>query len=289
MDTLSITWSAFSGLVAHIGTTFRRGARGRRWVVLIIHIVLAAALCPFELSTSPVRAARPDVYSLYDMMQHGNGVEAVAVLRAEAEAVGGWQPAPGDRVVYDATIPWWTRAEVSTADMPPGECAIPKLSKNSVCSAYDPAQEPLVRFGKSTFANRSEDGTAEPRPVLDDLLATYVEEVGHSWQEYLYETEGRGHGKRMRSTTWEAAMKLIPGREYQVKRYILSLDGTLLELSTQERGLLLAAICDPDGYANPVGQDIPAYGAPSGWPHPAGWPTSQPAPEELAAFCSAAK
>lgn len=286
MDDLSIAWSTCSGLLTRIGTTFRRDARGWRWIVLILDIVLAVALCPFELSTSPVRAVRPDVYTLYDMVQHGNGVEALEILRAEAEAVGGWQPAPGDRVVYDAKIPWWTRAEVSTADMPPGECAIPKLSENSLCSAYNPAQEPLVRFGESTFANRSEDGAAEPRPVFDDLLATYVEEVGHSWQEYLYETEGRGYGERTRPTTWEAAMKSIPGREYQVKRYILNLDGTLLELSAQERGLLLAAICDPDGYANPVGQNVPTYGAPSGWPHPEKWPVTAPTKDELSAVCA---
>jgi hypothetical protein len=130
------------------------------------------------------------------------------------------------------------------------------------------------------------DGSSAPRPAFDDLLAIYLEEVGHSWQEYLHETDGLGRGARTRQTSWEDGLYRLNGWEYQVKRYILSLDGNLLALSQEERERLYADMCAGDGYANPLGRSVSAYGAPSGWPNPQGWPTAAPTLEAFQAFCT---
>ncbi|MBN1966098.1 MAG: hypothetical protein JW910_15720, partial [Anaerolineae bacterium] len=122
--------------------------------------------------------------------------------------------------------------------------------------------------------------------TFDDVLSTYIEEVGHSWQEYLYETDGLGSGPRTRPTGYYEAMHFAPGSEYQVKLYILNLDGTVLHLSAEERARFVDAICEADGYANPVGREVPAYGAPTGWPNPEGWPTVAPTEAEHAALCT---
>ncbi len=117
------------------------------------------------------------------------------------------------------------------------------------------------------------------------MLSTYIEEVGHSWQEYLYETEGRGSGERTRVTSYSTGLRLGPGWEYQIKIYLLTLDGTLLKLSTDERAILMDSICQADGYANPTYHDIPPYGPPPGWPAPEAWPTTKLSDSDLQLFC----
>ena len=147
-------------------------------------------------------------------------------------------------------------------------------------------KENWVRLGRAMFVTSVEDGTPAPQPVFDDLLATYIEEVGHSWQEYLYETDGLGSGPRLHPTAWEDGNFYQIGWEYQIKRYVLSLDGDLLSLSDAARARLIGDICDADGYANPSRGHIPVYGAPAGWPHADHWPTVAPAPGELQSFCT---
>jgi hypothetical protein len=102
-----------------------------------------------------------------------------------------------------------------------------------------------VRFGFFTFANEKVNGVTVPRPV-DDMLSVYIEEVGHSWQEYLFETEGRGSGERTRLISAFESQYWGPGWEYQVKRYILSLNSTWLSLSRAERREIKASICKKD-------------------------------------------
>ena len=140
-----------------------------------------------------------------------------------------------------------------------------------------------MRFGRYTFDNSTASDTFEARP-LDDVLSVYIEEVGHSWQEYCYETEGQCAGERSIQTTWGAGKQRASGWEYQVKMYILSLDGTWLALSDAERAELTTAICD--GYANPRYGVFPERPAPPGWPNPQGWPTTAPTVEALHMFCN---
>ena len=82
---------------------------------------------------------------------------------------------------------------------------------------------------------------------------------------------------------WRDGKRLVTGWEYQVKRYILSLDGSWLSLSAAERQELKSSVCD--GYANPRYRPVPEYSAPPLWPNPAGWPTTAPTASELRAFC----
>ena len=126
-----------------------------------------------------------------------------------------------------------------------------------------------------------EDGTYDARDV-DDILSVYIEEVGHSWQEYCYETEGQCRGERTRQTSWGEGQMRVAGWEYQVKMYLLSLDGDLLDLSEAERVELVAAICE--GYANPR-FSVVTSSPPPGWVNPEGWPTSPPTSEEIDALC----
>ena len=141
-----------------------------------------------------------------------------------------------------------------------------------------------MRFGQYTFVDRDRyGGVLVPREV-DDMLSVYIEEVGHSWQEYCFETEGRCQGERSRLTTWGDGLMRVAGWEYQVKMYILSLDDNLLNLSQTERDELTSAICE--GYANPRFAIIDAS-APPDWPAPEGWPTVRPTTQEFQAFCSA--
>ncbi len=101
----------------------------------------------------------------------------------------------------------------------------------------------------------------------------------------LYETGGLGSGPRTRSTTWEQTLRLVPGREYQIKRYLLYLDGRLLALSNQARNELYTAIFGSSADSNPLGYPFPAYGAPADWPYPEGWPTTMPTQAEHTDFC----
>jgi hypothetical protein len=265
---------------------FRRAAA----TVLALGVALSLTVGQFTLAVRPAAASGPaDVRSLYDLVQSGQGDAAVRLLADTAMEVGGWAPAPGDEVVYDPTMARNVRGAVRTIDLPPGECAIPRLSRNlTECHADLRSGENLVRLGRAAFATPRAGDDSAPRPVLDDLFSTYIEEVGHSWQEYLYETEGRGQGERTRLTSWEEGLLWMQGREYQVKMYILSLDGSLLRLSGEEREWLHHDICDDEGYANPLHHRVPAYGPPPGWPNPDGWPVAAPTPDALAAFCATA-
>ncbi|WP_119070817.1 hypothetical protein [Aggregatilinea lenta] len=230
-----------------------------------------------------VVAAVPDVDALHDLAESGQGDAALAVVVATAATVGGWSAAPGDAVVFAPYMARDTRGAVLDYDDLP-DCADPRVAvdEQSCISAFKMLEQ-QVRFGPSLFST-PQDGGAQVRPAFDDVLSTYIEEVGHSWQEYQYETEGRGEGARTRRTSKAEAVRWSTGREYQIKRYILSLDGSLIHLSGQQRSILVAQICG--GYADPLGHEVPPYGPPAGWPYPEGWPTAAPTPDALNAFCA---
>jgi hypothetical protein len=175
-------------------------------------------------------------------------------------------------------------------DLVPEECKIRNMARmmTEECESDLVTKQALVRFGASMFYEPQPDGSTLPRPTFDDVLSTYIEEVGHSWQEYLFETDGQGNGPRTHLTRWDEAIRWSHGWEYQIKMYILSLDGTVLVLSDLERERLTANICDDGAYANPSGHDVPAYGAPAGWPNPDGWPVAAPTPEMFETFCAGA-
>jgi hypothetical protein len=268
-----------------------RNKARRAWGAGIWALMMAVVVVVAQLITVSGAAfsAGPDAASMFEMVEEGEGAAALDTLIEAATERGGWGPAPGDQVVFDPNMPWWTRGEVQTYDLLPADCMMVKsnlASLSSACMPVDPVRERQVRLGSSLFMNVREDGSGYPRPAYDDLLSTYIEEVGHSWQEYLYETEGRGQGPRTRKTAWEDAQRWLPGREYQIKVYLLSLDGDLLHFSEFEREMLLGAICDDDGYANPTGHQVPACGPPPDWPNPAGWPVTDPTAAELDAFCA---
>lgn len=224
--------------------------------------------------------------TFYSLILNDDGDAAVRQLTALAELGGGWGPAPGDTVVFDPYMPSWTVAEVKAIDLPPDGCDTddPTEPRHPDCDRVFEYQQSLVRFGSMTFVKPLADGSFAPRSNIDDMLSVYIEEVGHSWQEYCYETEGRCAGERTMLTTWGAGRRLASGREYQVKMYILSLDGTWLTLSDGERTELKTAICG--GYANPKYSEVPAYNAPPAWPNPQGWPTTKPTVEEFQKFCN---
>jgi hypothetical protein len=248
------------------------------WMLVLPGYLLAIA--------APAVASTPDAGDFYTMMLAGNPGSALDTLAEIAFEQGHWAPAPGDVLVFDPGMPAVVRGEVRMADFLPLECRDEKLRRMlEVCMVGVSSHESEVRFGPALFSNRAEDGQTVPRPAFDDLLSTFIEETGHSWQEYLYETEGRGSGERVIRIGWESVQYYAHGFEYQVKRYILSLDGGWLALSDSEREWLYTDICDADGYANPVGRPVPAYGPPPDWPNPAGWPTTSPTAEELSQFC----
>ncbi|NDJ77116.1 MAG: hypothetical protein GYB65_12750 [Chloroflexi bacterium] len=233
-----------------------------------------------------VAAYSPEAEAAFDMMQQGQGADALYTLSEDALQRGGWEPAPGDVIFFDVTMPEMTRAAISIIDAPPGECADPRLARLIADCNIDYSQDQnLVRFGRTTFANLDEDGNLIPRDEYDDLLSTYIEEMAHSWQEFMFETEGRGYGTRSRPINWTEGLYWAQGWEYQAKMYVLSLDGGLLQISDAERETLRDNICSPDGYANPTGQNVMPYSAPAGWPNPDGWPVAVPTPEALETFC----
>ena len=225
-----------------------------------------------------------DVEHLVGMVEQGEGQAAVMQVSEVAFALGHFAPAPNDTIVFDALMSRQIRGAVIDFDELPAACTSNNAKMTfdaETCATEFWAKEPTVRFGRSFFTTRQDDGTVVIR-TADDMLATFIEETGHSWQEYLYETEGRG-GQHTRLTTLAESERWAAGREYQVKRYILNLDGSLLNLSDQQRTNLRAQICL--GYANPIGAEVPAYGAPADWPNPAGWPTANPTLDELLDFC----
>lgn len=226
-----------------------------------------------------------NVEDLVNMVEQGDGQTAVAKIGEVAYTLGHFAPAPNDTVVFDPFMSRQIRGAVIDFDELPSACVGSKNAKVSAdketCSNEFWAQEPTVRFGRSFFTTRQDDGTVVIRSA-DDILATFIEETGHSWQEYLYETNGRG-GQRILVTTMVESERWAAGREYQVKRYILSLDGRLINLSDEQRTNLKAQICV--GYASPIGAEVPTYGAPADWPNPEGWPTTNPTLDELLDFC----
>lgn len=270
-------------------------------ISLALLAVLNLGIYCFGFVAQPSAPFEPDTQSLYEMMQRGDGDAALQVVAARADVLGGWGPAPGDAIVYDPDLPRLARGGTPIVDEPPLECTDARFERDrDACIRDFLVEEQQVLFGPSMFSNPEKKGVTAPRPVFDDLLSTYIEEVGHSWQEYLYETEGRGYGERTQLITQEEAQRGARGREYQVKRYILSLDGNLLALSDQQRHDLQAAICDDAGYANPAwnpllpypanqGHSVPSYGPPPGWPNPDGWPVTTPTVDELHRFCASTR
>lgn len=267
-----------------------RGAAPGRWLAAVAFACFSIVIVAGSGSTlRPAVAAEVNIDTLVDMVTAHHGVEALSVVSNLAVERGGWGPAPGDEVVFEASLPWWVRGSVLSADTLPPDCGIPlgPLTDVSHCAPIDVEEERHVRFGRALFMNDCGTNAPVPRASVDDVLATYIEEMGHSWQEYYYETEGRGEGPRTRQTLWEDANRLIAGREYQIKAYVLSLSDLLPDLSREERARLAADICEPDGYANPLGHVVPCEGPPPGWPNPSGWPVTAPTPEALAEFCAA--
>lgn len=253
-------------------------------------LALSLITRPVGLALRSAEAAAPDQTNLYQLVIEGQGSTAVKQVADAARDWGNWQPAPGEKVVFDSSLAWSVRGEVMIRDLVPEECQVPKMARMmpDECGADLVTRQNLVRFGESMFYEPQPDGSTLPRPTFDDVLSTYIEEVGHSWQEYFFETEGLGSGPRTHLTRWDEAARWGRGWEYQIKMYILNLDGTLLNLSDLEYGRLKANICDSDGYANPMGRDILVYGAPAGWPNPEGWPVAAPTPEFFETFCAGA-
>ncbi|RPJ19380.1 MAG: hypothetical protein EHM35_20725, partial [Planctomycetaceae bacterium] len=218
---------------------------------------------------------------LYEQVLAQRGSEALQVVIAAAEALGGWGPAPGDVVIFDPDLSDAIGGAVRFIDTGPVDCVNPKIARRMEDCLIDySARENWVRLGRAMFVKKTNEASSAPQVVFDDLLATYIEEVGHSWQEYLFETDGLGSGPRLHPTSWEDGNYYQIGWEYQIKRYVLSLDGDVLTLSDEARARLIGDICDADGYANPLKGHVPLYGAPTGWPHAEDWPISAPSPEE---------
>lgn len=260
--------------------------RGKRVLVMMLVTFLSLNTQGGWKLVQRTEAAGPSMNEVAAMIANNQEQAALEIVIRTAREVGGWGPAPGDDVVFDPYMSRQVRGAVWDFDEMP-DCHDPKVSPDpQACLAQFVALERQVRFGPSLFTTPQADGSVAPRPIFDDLLSTYIEEVGHSWQEYQYEMQGSGSGLRQRPTTLAESQRWAAGREYQIKRYILSLDGDLLALSEEQRGALMAAICD--GYANPLGHEVPVFGAPAGWPKPAGWLVANPTADELGAFCAGA-
>ncbi|MCB9436514.1 MAG: hypothetical protein H6673_05895 [Anaerolineales bacterium] len=256
---------------------------------IIIVIFVTTIITNFPTDRQPPTVGSDDISidELLALEASGEGQSAVIQVTQLAYELGHWAPAPGDIIVYDAFMSHRCRGATIDYDELPEACTSnrPEMTFDSeICAAEFWAQEPMVRFGRSFFTTPIGGGKVVPR-TIDDVLATFIEETGHSWQEYQFETDGHG-GERIHPTTLEESRYWAPGREYQVKRYILSLDGTLLNLSATQRANTVTYICT--GYANPIGSEVPPYSAPPEWPNPEGWPTTNPTPDELMDFCSTA-
>lgn len=255
------------------------------WKAILVLLVVIVAGQQLNVMAVGPNLKDVNVEELVNMVEQGDGQTAVAQISEVAYALGHFAPAPNDTVVFDSFMSRQIRGAVIDFDELPSACTGSKNAKVGIdretCANEFWAQEPTVRFGRSFFTTPQEDGSFAIRSA-DDILATFIEETGHSWQEYLYETNGRG-GQRIQVTTIVESERWAAGREYQVKRYILSLDGSLINLSDEQRTVLKSQICL--GYASPIGAEVPAYGAPADWPNPEGWPTTNPTLDELTSFC----
>jgi hypothetical protein len=257
----------------------------RRSVLTGVVVVLVVQAAYGVRADDPGHTLLTSAADLYELALNGQGGQAVDQLAGMALAVGGWEPAPGDWLVFDAALAWSVRGSVQAVDQPPFECLDARLARFATgCTEDYTSHQQEVRLGRGAFVVRQADGSETPRQSVDDALSTLVEEVAHSWQEFLFESDGRCE-TRLHLTTYEDWLYWAHGWEYQAKRYVLSLDGSLLHLSAGERAEFLRAVCQTGGYANPTGHHVPPYGPPAGWPNPAGWPTSDPTPGEFAQFC----
>ena len=266
---------------SRLGNSRWRGTL-RQAVIMLLSLSMMAFYRP---DASPA----PDDDTFLHLMATGQGDAALQRLADLADQRGGWGPAPGDRVAFAPTM-LLDVASVIAIDLPPQDCVVLDAGRDRFetrspdCGRDFQYEQNLVRFGPATFAVPLPGGTFGPRAGLDDVLSVYIEEVGHSWQEYCYETEGRCRGDRTRPTTWGEGKQRAAGWEYQIKMYILNLDRTWLALSDAERAELTGAICA--GYADPHYAVVSEYGPPPGWPNPPGWPTSAPTPDEFQALCN---
>jgi hypothetical protein len=226
-----------------------------------------------------------DVDHLYTLAQAGHGQEALMELADFALVRGAWSVAPGDTLVFDPYMSRRHRGAVVDYDEVPSMCFSRQGTVDThECIALFRAKETQVRFGFSLFSTPTDDDVVM-RPA-DDVLATFIEETGHSWQEYIFETNGKFSGERLHKTTLTESEYWAKGREYQVKRYILSLDGNYLTLSDTQRQVLLEQICQGKGYAYPLGHEVPTYAPPPGWPNPEGWPVTTPTLNDHMTFCA---
>ncbi len=252
--------------------------------ILVLFVIVLAGQQLNALAVGP-SLKDLDVENLVTMVENGQGQTAILQINEIAFALGHFAPAPNDAIIFDPFMSRQIRGAVIDFDELPSACTGITNAKMGIdkeaCANEFWAQEPTVRFGRSFFTTPLDDGGLVIRSA-DDMLATFIEETGHSWQEYLYETNGRG-GERVHLTTMAESEYWAAGREYQVKRYILNLDGSLLNLSDEQRTTLKSQICL--GYASPIGAEVPAYAAPAEWPNPEGWPTTNPTLNELLDFC----
>lgn len=266
--------------------------------------VKAAALAAITVSTtaakgpisqpseamSPTRSKADNVLIVADLValaNNGYGDAALQEVAQIARELGLGNGAPRDTLAYDRFL---TNARGSVLDPDEAEimCRGNGLKADVYMQECIPAfyiKEAQIVFGPCLFLTCTGDNPEALRDA-DDVLATFIEETAHSWQEYLYETDGIGDGERLHITTLDEATYWAPGKEYQAKRYILSLDGILIDLSPEQRSMLMQQICTNNGYANPIGHAVPSYAAPADWPHPEFWTVTMPTADEFSAFCA---
>ena len=254
-------------------------------VMAIIITVISVNFSAFNAQATGPLAVDLDINQLITLSLQGEGQTAVNTVHNAASGLGNWGPAPGDSVVYDKFMMRHIRGAVIDFDDVPAQCYNDSVMVDTTsCEARFRELEAQVRFGPSFFSTPTEDGKLIR--VADDVLATYIEEVGHSWQEYAFETYGSMSGPRQRQTALEEAAYWSKGREYQIKMYILDLDGEFLELSDEQREIMLAQICQGDGYANPLGAEVPNFGPPPNWVRTDTWVTSTPTLSDHMEFCA---
>lgn len=271
-------------------TRFHSVPEPARMLLVVVAITVTAlwsSPAPIESAVIDIPAGRKDldVVGLQAIVDDGHGQDALEKVARFAFAQGGWTPAPDDQLIFDPSMHPLIRGAVIDYDEIPDVCYASKLDVDAAaCIRIFRAKEQQVRFGPALFETDTPDGSDTRSP--DDVLATFIEESGHSWQEYAFETDGRMALNRTRSTTIKDALFWRPGREYQVKMYILNLDGQWLNLSSSLKATLYDQLCAADGYANPLGHAVPPYGPPPDWVNPDGWPTATPTDSQHFEFCT---
>jgi len=196
--------------------------KGKATIIILTAFLIAAVPILYASEGQPASAGGPEMADVMSLVADGRGQAALDLVIQAATERGGWGPAPGDAVVFDPYLSRQVRGSVLDYDELPN-CSDPAISPDKdACIADFLRLETLVRFGPSLYSTPEADNSVTSRPAFDDLLSTFIEEVGHSWQEYLYETDGQGSGLRQRATTRAESERWSAGREYQIKRYILS-------------------------------------------------------------------